>query len=129
MLLALRGEVGHLRQEERTISPLVWSPGSCCPAWTSPSPLPHWSLSPSLGFHGDQEADSSVEEEAVSKATCNCTNWLGLKSSGYQGRGLGQRGGLLGFPPQEPGTSQSLVSPGPCRNGKGGGYHHIDAVH
>lgn len=104
MLLALRGEVGQLRQEGSNGTFPPWF-GAWAPAAQHgpvPLPSPHWSLSPSLGFHGDQEADSSVEEEAVSKATCYCTNWLGLESSGYQGRGLGQRGGLLGFPSPEP---------------------------
>lgn len=64
--------------------PRAWGP--CCPT-LFPSPTPASALP--LGFHGDQEAASSAEEEAVSKATCYFTNWLGLKFSGYQGRGLG----------------------------------------
>lgn len=51
------------------------APSLSLPSSTRVSALP-------LGFHGDQEADSSAEEEAVSKATCYCRNWLGLKSSG-----------------------------------------------
>lgn len=63
--------------------------GSCGPTLPTLLPSPTATSALPLGFHGDQEAASSAEEEAVSKATCYCTNWLGLKFSGYQRRGLG----------------------------------------
>lgn len=75
-------------KEETGLSPRSW--GSYCPTWPilpSPSPASVFLL----GFHGDQEAASRAEEEVVSKATCYCRNWLGLKFAGYQGKGLEER--------------------------------------
>lgn len=109
-------------------SPRAW--GSCCPTLPTLLPSPNPASALPLGFHGDQEAASSAEEEAVSKATCYCTKLAGAEVFRISGEGVGNEGvGLLCLFPQDPSPPSYLSTSGPCRNGKGGGYHHVDAVH
>lgn len=78
-------------------SPRAW--GSCCPTLPTLLPSPNPASALPLGFHGDQEAASSAEEEAVSKATCYCTKLAGAEVFRISGEGVGNGGvGLLKTP-------------------------------